>query len=279
MLFNCMNILYTSPLEQFRLFPFFDLRVGAFDISFTNISYTLLLIFVASVVFFFSLVNKYTEAHYNKTFFIVPSFWQGFVEFLYKAIVSTVSDNISIKNTSNDSKNERAQFFVPLIFCVFTFICSINLFGLIPYNPTLTSHLIATLTIGTSVFFMTVWLGVAKHGIQYFKTFLPTGTRLGLAFLLVPIEFISFIFKPVSLSLRLFVNIVAGHTLLHTIAAFVFIEFFFVLGKPFFLYLVFYIPVFAFLCLFILETAVCLIQAFVFSILICIYIDSAFNLH
>jgi len=116
---------------------------------------------------------------------------------------------------------------------------------------------------------------VKKHGLKFFSLFLPPGTSIALAFLLVPIEFISYVFKPVSLSIRLFANMMAGHTLLKVIAGFAFT----LMSNAGILFLVHYCPLLILIPLIGLELAVALIQSFVFTILICIYINDSINLH
>lgn len=185
---------------------------------------------------------------------------------MHKMILSLVTENI---------KNKKSQYFFPLVFSVFFLLVSLNLIGLIPYSFTLTSHLIVTLTLSTSIFIGINIICVRLHGLQFFSLFLPAGTSIGLAFLLVPIELISYIFKPISLSIRLFANMMAGHTLLKVIAGFAFT----LMGKAGILFLLHYVPLLILIPLFGLELGVALIQSFVFSILICIYLNDAINLH
>ena len=181
-------------------------------------------------------------------------------------ILSLVTDNIQSKD---------AQRFFPLVFTVFISILFINLTGLVPYSFTLTSHLIVTFAISLSIFIGINIVCARKHGLKMFALFLPPGTSLGLAFLLVPIEFISYIFKPISLSIRLFANMMAGHTLLKVIAGFGYT----LMGLGGLLFFLHYVPLLILIPLFALEFGVALIQTFVFSILICIYINDAINLH
>lgn len=172
-------------------------------------------------------------------------------------------------------KDKKSQFFFPLVFSIFLLLLSLNLIGLIPYSFTLTSHLIVTLSLSLSIFIGINIICVKKHGINFFSLFLPSGTSVVLAFLLVPIELLSYIFKPISLSIRLFANMMAGHTLLKVIAGFAFA----LMSKVGFLFFLHYIPILILIPLFALEFAVALIQSFVFSILICIYINDVLNLH
>jgi F-type H+-transporting ATPase subunit a len=129
-----------------------------------------------------------------------------------RLISAMISDNIASKQVG--------PYFFPLVISLFSYILMLNLIGLVPYSFTLTSHLIVTFAIALFVFIGSNIVCVKKHGLEFFSLFLPGGTGFVLALLLVPIELISFIFKPVSLSIRLFANMMAGHTLLKVIAGF-----------------------------------------------------------
>jgi ATP synthase subunit 6 len=255
------KIFFESPLEQFQVFPLFKLSFNFFDISITNETVILVLIFIISFVFFYSCANQK-----DQSFFLIPSVWQSFIEIIYSLIMSLVIDNIK--------SNQNAKFF-PLIFFLFLFILSLNTIGLIPYSFTLTSHLIVTLVLSISVFIGINIICLKFHGINFFSLFLPSGTSVALSFLLIPIEFISYIFKPVSLSIRLFANMMAGHTLLKVIVGFSYI----LLGSTGILFLLQFIPLLILIPLFGLELGVALIQSFVFSTLICIYLNDCINLH
>jgi ATP synthase subunit 6 len=172
-------------------------------------------------------------------------------------------------------KSSKSAKFFPLIFFLFLFILSLNTIGLIPYSFTLTSHLIITLVLSVSVFIGINIICLKIHGINFFSLFLPSGTSVALSFLLIPIEFISYIFKPISLSIRLFANMMAGHTLLKVIVGFSYI----LLGSTGILFLLQFIPLLILIPLFGLELGVALIQSFVFSTLICIYLNDCINLH
>jgi ATP synthase subunit 6 len=187
-------------------------------------------------------------------------------EFLYKVVISLVVDNLG---------QENGQPFFPILFSIFFFIVCLNLIGLIPYSFTLTSHLIVTFALALFIFVALNIICIKKHGFAFFSLFLPSGTSFGLALLLVPIEFISYVFKPVSLSIRLFANMMAGHTLLKVIAGFAWT----LSACTGILFLIHYIPLLILLPLFGLELGVALIQSFVFVILICIYLNDAINLH
>lgn len=249
----------TSPLEQFVVHPIIPLRVGIIDISITNGLIISLLIIFATIIFALSLT-------FERSFKIIPSYWQSIVEILYKATLGLVTGSIL---------DEKAQKFFPLICTIFFLIMSINLIGLVPYSFTLTSHLIVTFAIALSVFLGINIICVKEHGIKAFALFLPPGTSIILALLLVPIEIISYVFKPVSLSIRLFANIMAGHTLLKVVAGFAFT----LLGASGILFLLHYVPLMILIPLMVLELAIAVIQSYVFTILICIYLNDAINLH
>lgn len=253
--------MFFSPLEQFQVLPLIPLFFYGFDISLTNQTVIYLLLFFFTIVSIFCMKDQKSGS-----FFIIPNRFQSFVELIYSVIYGLVSDNI---------KSDINMRFFPLVFSIFFFILSLNLIGLIPYSFTITSHLIVTLSFSVSIFLGINIICVRKHGRAFFSLFLPVGTSVGLALLLVPIEIISYVFRPISLGTRLFVNMMAGHTLLKVIAGFSF-TLLTATGFTFFLH---FVPLLILLPLIGLELAVALIQSFVFSILICIYLNDAINLH
>lgn len=258
-----MQVLFLqSPLEQFQVFPILSFYFLGYDFSLTNETVILGLILFLTICFFNSLYQKRNDNSLD----LIPKRRQSVLELIYSSMLSLVVDNIADKNS---------QKFFPLIFSLFLFVLSLNLIGLIPYSFTLTSHLILTFFISLSIFIGINIISAKKHGIRMFSLFLPAGTSVALAFLLVPIELISYIFKPVSLSIRLFANMMAGHTLLKVIAGFAYV----LMGSGGILFLLQYIPLLILIPLFGLELAVALIQSFVFSILICIYLNDSINLH
>ena len=167
------------------------------------------------------------------------------------------------------------QKYFPFISVLFTFILFSNLIGLVPYSFTITSHLIVTFALSFPIFIGVMLICVQRHKINMLSIFLPSNTQIGLGLLLVPIELISYIFKPISLGVRLFANLMAGHTLLKVIAGFAWS----LAGCTGILFFVHYVPILILIPLFGLELGVALIQAFVFSILTCIYLNDSINLH
>jgi len=252
---------FFSPLEQFEILPIFTLSLGVIDMSITNQTVLLSCVIFFLFSFYFILVKPK-----DSTLFIIPSRWQVFVEFIYLMVLSMVSDNVGGK---------KNQYFFPLIFTIFFFVASMNLIGLIPYSFTVTSHFIVTLSLSLTIFIGMNIICVKTHKLEFFSLFLPSGTSVVLAFLLVPVEIISYIFKPLSLAIRLFCNMMAGHTLLKVFAGFAWSLSSFT-GVLFFMH---YIPLLILVPLFGLELGVALIQAFVFSLLTCIYLNDALNLH
>jgi len=249
-----------SVLEQFRIIPIVPVVFGPVDLSLTNEVVIIILFFFFFVTFVMSLLIK------DNTLYMIPNRYQMIIEQIYKAILSLVVDNI---------RHKEAQAYFPLVLSIFLGILGLNLIGLVPYSFTATSHLIVTFSIALSLFIGINIICVREHGIHFFGLFLPPGTGVGFALLLVPIEFVSYMFKPVSLSVRLFANMMAGHTLLKVIAGFGFV----MMSQSGVLFLAHYIPLLVLIPLFGLELAVAVIQAFVFTILICIYLNDALNMH
>jgi len=250
-----------SPLEQFEVLVVMSFYFKGLDFSITNETLILMTIFLSSSVFFIANLNS-KDLILN----LIPNRIQSVFELLYTILLSLIVDNLG--------KLEGQNFF-PILFSIFLYIASLNLIGLIPYSFTLTSHLIVTFTLAFFIFFALNIICIKKHGLDFFSLFFPSGTSITLALLLVPIELISYIFKPVSLSIRLFANMMAGHTLLKVIAGFGWT----LSGSSGILFLIHYIPLLILIPLFGLELGVALIQSFVFLILICIYLNDSINLH
>jgi len=247
-----------TPLEQFQIISLFSIKLFCFDFSFTN----LFLISLLALIFFNGLILVSSK---NNSFFFVPHNWQTLIEILNETVSSLLYDNI----------NEEGEKYFPFISVIFNFIILINLIGLVPYSFTVTSHLIITFTMSLSIFIGVNIICIKLYKSHMLSLFLPANTSFGLALLLVPIEFVSYIFKPISLGVRLFANLMAGHTLLKVIIGFSWsmilleniISFFHI------------IPLLVIVILFGLELGVALIQAYVFTILTCIYLNDSINLH
>jgi F-type H+-transporting ATPase subunit a len=189
---------------------------------------------------------------------LVPGRWQSLAEVLYEFVAGMVRDNVG---------NEGRRYF-PLVFTIFIFVLFGNLLGLIPYSFTFTGQIIVTFALALFVFAFVTLLAFIRHGIGFFKFFFPPGAPLVMAPLLIPIEIISYLTRPVSLSLRLFANMLAGHTMLAVFAGFTV-----ALGLFGFLPLAFNVALLA------LEVVINLLQAYVFAILTCLYLSDAIHLH
>ena len=187
------------------------------------------------------------------------------VESIYAVTYSLLEDNVG----------KSAKSFFPYIFTLFTFIVISNVIGLVPYSFTITSHLIVTLSLALMTFIGINLICIREHGINMLSLFLPPGASLGLALLLVPIELVSYIFRPISLAVRLFANMMAGHTLLKVIAGFAWT----MMLSGGVLLVAHLVPLFILVLLMGLELGVAIIQAYVFTILTCIYLNDAIHLH
>jgi len=249
-----------SPLEQFYILPFFDLEIFYF-IGLNNLVLTSIFILSFLIFYFFSVINKT-----NKTLFIKTNCWQYISEFIFSSVLLILKENIHSKI--------RSKIF-PFVLTIFLYILFLNLFGIIPFAFTITSLFIVCLSISGVVFLGIQLIGIKKHGLQLFSLFIPSGISVELSLLLIPIEFISFIFKPISLSVRLFANMVAGHILLKVVAGFIWS----IMSLIGFSSLSHLIIILLFIILVGLEIFVAFIQAFVFTTLICIYINETLYLH
>ena len=238
-----------SPLKQFEIKTIAPIEIGGVDVSFTNSSLFMAIIITAITLFLVLGMRKKA---------LIPGRWQSLAELSYEFIASLVRDNVG--------KAGRAYF--PFVFSLFMFILFANVIGLIPYAFTVTSHIIVTFALATVVFLGVTVIALVKHGLKFFTYFLPKGTPLYMAPLLVLIEIVSYLARPVTLSLRLFANMMAGHTMLKVFAGFVVALGYF--GAA---------PMAVLIPLYMLELIVALLQAFVFTILTCLYLHDAIHLH
>lgn len=238
-----------SPLEQFKIERLIPIHFGSFDLSYTN---SALLMTIAVVLATLLLVGATARAA------LVPGRWQSIAELLYEFVAGMVRENVG---------SEGRQYF-PLVFTIFIFILFGNLLGLIPYSFTFTGQIVVTFALALFVFAFVTLLAFIRHGISFFKFFFPPGAPIVMAPLLIPIEIISYLTRPVSLSLRLFANMLAGHTMLAVFAGFTV-----ALGLFGFLPLAFNVALLA------LELVINLLQAYVFAILTCLYLSDAIHLH
>lgn len=225
------------------------IQIGDLDVSFTN-SATFMVLTVLTVSAFLVLGMRRKA--------LVPGRWQSMAELSY----------IFIANLLKDTVGTEGRPYFPFVFTVFMFVLVGNLLGMVPYGFTFTSHIIVTFTMAMVVFVGVTVIALIKHKLRFFTFFMPPGVPLIMAPLLVPIEIISYLSRPLSLSVRLFANMLAGHTLLKVFAGFVV-----TLG----LFGVF--PLAFVIALTALEIVIAMLQAFVFTILTCLYLNDALHLH
>jgi ATP synthase subunit 6 len=247
-----------APLEQFQILSLIPLKIFSFDFSITNF----LLINLLALISFRSFIyfNGFNKNYLQETSpYFIPNSWQTAVESISEITAQLISDIIATDN----------EKYFPIISVLFNFILFSNLIGLVPYSFTATSHLIVTFTLSFSVFIGINIITFQKYKMKTFSLFLPANTNFLLALLLVPIEFISYIAKPISLGVRLFINLMAGHSLLKVIIGFswsmLLLENVTSIGLL--------LPMIILVILFGLELGVALIQTYVFIILTCIYIQ------
>ena len=249
-----------SPLDQFKIAPLFSFVIAGIDISVTN--YLLVSLLTLYVIKSFIFLIKETKSN---SFFIIPNGWQNLIEKLYGIVIQLLSDII----TTGSEK------YFPFMAVIFIFILSNNLIGLVPYSFTVTSHITLTFLMSFAIFVAMNIIGFQRHGIELFSLFLPANTTFFLALLLVPIEFISYIAKPISLGVRLFINLMAGHSLLKVIVGFSWNMLLVENIKS----IAFILPLLILVLLMGLELGVALIQAYVFITLTSIYLNDSEALH
>ena len=238
-----------NPLEQFEIQTLIPIRLGNLDISFTNSSAFMVLAVVAVAILMILAVRPRAS---------IPGRWQILAELSYEFIARLVSDNIG--------KDGKPYF--SLIFTIFMFVLFGNFLGMLPYSFTFTSHIAVTLSMALVIFVLVTVIAFFKHGIRFFSFFLPAGVPIFLAPLMIVIEVISYFTRPFSLSIRLFANMMAGHTLLKVVGGFVF-----PLG------ILGFVPLAGLVAITGLEFLIAFLQAYIFTILTCIYINDAINLH
>ena len=238
-----------DPIHQFEIKKIVPLELNNIDISFTNSSmFMILSVLVVSIFLILSIKNKK----------VIPNRFQIISELLYEFIANMINDNIG----------HKGKKFFPFIFTLFTFILFGNLLGMLPYSFTFTSHIIVTFALAMFIFLFITLIGIFMHGFKFFSLFVPKGVPMLMLPLMIPIEIISYLSRPISLSVRLFANMMAGHTMLKIFAGFVFSLGIFGIA-----------PLIVDVALTALEVLIAILQAYVFTILTCIYLNESINLH
>jgi F-type H+-transporting ATPase subunit a len=243
-----------SPIHQFEINTLFPFKVFGYDASFTNSS--LYMVIALSLISFFLIAAMRKGA-------LVPGRMQSMAELVYTFVADTVRENVG----------EEGMKFFPLVFALFIFVLVLNVLGMIPIPGitfTVTSHIIVTAALAFLVIGIVVGYGIYTHGLGFFKLFVPSGVPGWLLPILVPIEVISFISRPISLSVRLFANMLAGHIALKIFAGFVgtlLAAGVWSILSP--------LPMALTVALTALEMLVAVLQAYVFAVLTCIYLSDA----
>ena len=240
-----------NPMTQFKVYKIGpEIKFGNIDLSFTNSS-LFMLISAAIICLFLYFSTKERK--------IIPGKLQLISEILFNFIAKMISD----------TAGSKAKPYFPFIFSLFVFVLICNMVGMLPYSFTVTSHIIVTLIMALLIFFAVTVIGFLNHGFKYLSIFVPSGVPVVLLPLITVIEIISYLSRPVSLSVRLFANMMAGHTMLKVFGGVVIS-----LGL-----LGGWLPLSFSVALTGLEILVAFLQAYVFAILTCIYLNDALNLH
>lgn len=246
-----------SPLEQFEIVSIIPIAFQGYDISITNSAIYLWIAFGIIVFFMSSILNKTM---------LVPGPWQALLEDMYNFIMDLIEQNCG----------RKGQKYFPFFFVLFSFLLVCNLLGMVPYSFTVTSHIAITFTLSLAIWIGVTWIGLATHGAKFFTLFVPSGAPAALLPVLVIIELISYGVRAISLAVRLFANMMSGHTLLKIMAGFSFQLFALggivgLIGSTIPFILVFLITG--------LEIGIACLQAYVFTILSIMYLNDALNLH
>lgn len=239
-----------NPMHQFEIRRLVKLDLFGIDASFTNSS--LWMVFAVMLVTALTVWGMSGRA-------LVPGRLQSVAELAYEFVANMVRENVG----------SAGQRYFPFIFTLFMFVLAANILGMVPYSFTVTSHIVVTFALAAFVFIGVTIIGFITHGLGFLHFFVPSGVPKIMLVLLVPIEIISYLTRPISLSVRLFANMMAGHTMLEVFGAFV--VGLGILGG--------WAPL-AFMVAFTgLEVLVAFLQAYVFAILTCIYLNDALHMH
>ena len=251
-----MYILISSPLEQFGIVSLLPITIWNFDLSLTN---STLFLFIATFISLFWLALSFNKLT------LIPNNWQLFYEAFYNLTLDIVKVNLGSKG----------EIYFPFIFTLHILLFFCNLVGMVPYSFTVTSHIIFTFGLALSIFIGINIIGIKFHGWKFFNLFLPKGVPLIIMPLLITIEIISYLIKVFTLSIRLFANMTSGHALLKIIAGFSWT----MLASGGLLAFFYVIPLALLLVLIGLELGIAALQAYVFTLLTCIYLNDVLDMH
>lgn len=245
-----------SPIKQFEIKPIVPFEVSGVDLSFTNSSLWMVIAATTATLFLSFAIRKQS---------LVPSRVQATSEMVYEFVANMVRENVGA---------EGRRYF-PLIFTTFIIVLMGNVLGLIPYSFTYTSHIIVTGALALAIFLTVTVFGFVNHGVKFLTLFAPPGVPVIMQILIVPIEILSFLIRPVTLSLRLFANMMAGHLMLKVFAGFSTM----MLGLGGIGIIAGLVPMLFNVALYSLELLVALLQAYIFTVLSCIYLKDTVDLH
>jgi len=245
-----------DPIHQFVVLDIIPIKMGGIDVSFTNSSLWMVIGAITSITFLTLAMRKQA---------LIPGRMQMAVEILYDFVSKMINDNIG----------HNGRIYFPLIFTVFMFVLMGNVLGLIPHSFTYTSQLIVTVTLALIVFISVIVFGIINNGIGFLSLFMPPNAPLWLLPFIVPIEVVSFFVRPITLSVRLFANMMAGHIVLKVVASFGVAAASMgaagaLLGSG---------PVAVNTIMLVFELLVAVIQAYVFAILSCVYLKDSLDVH
>ena len=239
-----------DPMHQFEIKRFVPLEIFGVDVSFTNSA--LFMLIAVGLVSLFMIYAMRGDS-------LVPGRLQSMAELSYEFVANMVRENSGI---------EGMKYF-PFIFSLFIFILTLNMLGMVPYSFTVTSHIVVTFALALLVFLFVLIVGFVKNGVGFLKLFVPSGVPVAMLPLITVLEVFSFLIRPISLSVRLFANMMAGHMMLKVFAAFV-VGLGLLGGWAPLLFMVAFTG---------LEILVAFLQAFVFTVLTCIYLNDALHMH
>ena len=239
-----------GPLEQFEVNPIVPIEIGGVDVSFTN-SALFMAINVSLIIGFLMLATRGRA--------LVPTRLQSVAEILYEVVANMIRENVG----------SGGRKYFPFIFSLFLFILACNLVGMVPGSFTVTSHVFVTFGLAIFIFLAVTVIAIVKHGTGFLRLFFPHGAPWWTGIVLIPVELVSYLARPITLAVRLFANMTVGHVLLKVVAGFI---------APLGIALGI-VPLAGLVAITALEFLIAVIQAYVFTILTCVYLHEALHLH
>lgn len=250
-------LIINSPLEQFQVISLFAFNapiLNYFNLALTNLAlYSILILAIILSIHYLG----------NNEYRLLPNKWSIALESIFASIAGMVREQLG------------KDIYLPIIYSLFFFVLIANLCGNVPYSFTITTSIMVSIGLSFTILFGVTFLGLYIHRLKFFSLFVPSGTPLVLVPLLVLIEMVSYLARAFSLGIRLFANVVAGHTLMKILATFLYQMF----SAGSIMFVLTLIPFVLFLAIMGLEISVSFIQAYVFSILTCSYIKDSVYLH